>query len=551
MRPLALLAAVFTLITLAPRTVLAAWPVEGVPIANTVSSYDQVRIEPDGPGRLVVYSFGHRNTYAYRLARRVGLDATPGSGYPAAEITLPFADGADGWFRYSSFGATPGYGSLLRLLASGNPDPAWPALGTDVPMHTPVVVSDSTSGAWVATADTLVRLLRFGPHALPPAGWNASGLALTSALPANGIRPFVKCVVDPQGRAIVLALDASNTFRTFRVLPGGTLDPAWLGGALVSFPIANQQPVASTLALEGDHFWVTWSGPGGTFAARLDSDGTMQVGWPVNALPVANDEDDDVGQTRVFPDGAGGLYAFGMEWTQGGFVAAPLHATHLSATGTAVAGWSAPGPVFEAPAGTPVSTKSFVASADGAGGVFVGWGSVVTHLGADRALVAGWAPAGNSLVLPGIVANGPCGSGGLNYSGPLAVYGDGTGFPLVATTVSDNCIWPYAALKLARFVPASFLGVTPAVPRGLSLKLLGANPASGPRRFALALAPDAPATLEVCDVAGRVVGRTFVGPGAPARELAWTPTGGARAGVYFARLAQRGAALTVRFVVLD
>jgi hypothetical protein len=47
------------------------------------------------------------------------------------------------------------------------------------------------------------------------------------------------------------------------------------------------------------------------------------------------------------------------------------------------------------------------------------------------------------------------------------------------------------------------------------------------------------------------VSRAFVAPGIAAREVAWTRPADARAGVYFARLAQRGATATARFVVID
>jgi hypothetical protein len=56
--------------------------------------------------------------------------------------------------------------------------------------------------------------------------------------------------------------------------------------------------------------------------------------------------------------------------------------------------------------------------------------------------------------------------------------------------------------------------------------------------------------FEILDLAGRVVSREFVAAGST-REHAWSPTAASRAGVYFARLTQRGASRAARFVVLE
>jgi len=82
---------------------------------------------------------------------------------------------------------------------------------------------------------------------------------------------------------------------------------------------------------------------------------------------------------------------------------------------------------------------------------------------------------------------------------------------------------------------------------GLALSVPWPNPAHGTARMTCAIAPGMPAALTLLDVAGRIVASQPIEPGPRARSvaLALPP----RPGLYFARLAQGGRAVTRAVVV--
>ncbi len=545
-RPLLLIA----LLALAlPATSRAQWPASGLRLDNIgIRYYTNVSLVPDAPaGRITVLFTGNSNAHVVNCAKHVGLDATTGTWWGNWEAAYPTSDGGNEFF-IASLGLPLGY-SISRMYGAVN-DSLWPSAGLNLASNGgyPSVASDGSGGAYVITFGTSTFLRRYAPAGTVAAGWPAGGVDLTSGNPTvSSSHP--QLIVDASGAAVVLLLDASNDLTILRVLPDGTFDPTWVGDPLASY--GPGAPVEWELLDDGTSYWAVWS-DNVTHVARLDRTGTIQPGWPVTAIASADLTGPDPGHLRVFPDRSGGLYVLLQPGTYDGNVAQATYATHLLGGGAVAGGWSLPGAAVSLPGPGTIVTKTFIAGPDSLGGMFFGWNNLLTRFLGDHTIAPGWSPAGDAVVPTEAMVNGSCASGGLALGSVGAVSGDGSGAGLVVVAVYDNCNYPFQYLRLVRFTPVGLAGVaSAAAPSRFGVRLLGANPAAGARRFALSLAPKAVATFEVTDVAGRVVSREFVAPLAGTRERTWTPAAGTRAGIYFARLTQRGAADVARFVMLE
>jgi hypothetical protein len=99
--------------------------------------------------------------------------------------------------------------------------------------------------------------------------------------------------------------------------------------------------------------------------------------------------------------------------------------------------------------------------------------------------------------------------------------------------------------------PDSLVAVPePGAPTALRLESVYPTPSLGALWVSFALPDDAPASLELMDVAGRRVWRQEIGPSAAGRHVARLGDGALPGGVYFVRLSQSGRHLVARAVVL-
>ena len=531
---LALLAALF------PAPARAQWPASGLRLdGGGQRSYDQVSIVPDGVGRFVVYYTAYSNTHVVCGAQRGAMDGTSDTAWHDWELFAPVSDGSHEYF-VGTFGPQNTWD--VFHMSSGSFDPSWPSPALQVASNDfPIVAPDSAGGCFVITNTPAYTLWRYTSTGTPAPLWPDSGVALGGTSP--------QLVVDALGRAVVLLLDDSNRLTSVRVLPDGTRDPAWAGAVLASLGSSSLR--TTRWFADGDGYWLVWS-DALTHATRVAADGTVAAGWPVTAVAAADDAFASPSHLRAFPDGIGGLFVLLNPGTQDGHLAAPVYATHLKSDGSVAPGWSLPGAQLSMPVTGTLNVASFIAGPDSLGGCFVGWGGRLTRLLDDHTPAPGWSGAGDAPQATHDMVYGSCSYGGPAAIGSLnAVMGDGTGAALIALAVYDNCSYPFQVLRLVRFTPPGLAGVAPAARRARpGLRLVGPNPSTRRSRFALALEARIPATFEVLDVAGRVVSREFVVPGAAERELDWAAPGTARAGVYFARLTQRGRSATARFVTL-
>ena len=543
-------AALMLLGLLVPCAAHADWPADGV-VVGWSKWFTDVRLESDGAGRIAAFSTAHSQTYSVLGVRAISTDGVPAPAGFGGEGVQLFADGAGGVFAVGSGGT--GF-TMQHFDSTGAQDPAWLAGGSPLPTSVyfaSAVVSDGSGGAYLAYGNPVAGLQRYDATGNVAAGWPAGGLALDSGVPtASNASPAV--IVDASHRATVLYYDHANMLVTRRVLPDGTLDPAWTGGA---YSVAGTAVNLRGFVRSGGVLYAWWADFGSAHIALLDSHGVLVPGWPVVAargddMPgygPAGPWSQDPARITVFADDGGGLYLFCMPGTAPDTVVA----THLLVNGLAASGWSLPAAPVTLPAIADPVRAAYYAGSDGLGGALYGWSSGLTRFMPGGSLAPGWSGAGDMVAPDSTMRLSTSCSLASVHVDARAALGDGTGAALLAFVVSD-CSYYSQNVRVMRFTPAGLAGVGPVAPRtALGVTLLGANPAAGMRRFALTADASAPAVFDVLDVAGRVVSREHVAAGATARERTWSPTATSHAGVYFARLTQRGASRAARFVVLE
>jgi hypothetical protein len=537
-----------SLVVLLPAPARADWPANGAAV-GWAKWFTAVHLESDGPGSIGAFFTGHSQTYAVHTVRALSTSGVPAAAGFGAEGVQEYTDGAGG-FYVVALGFTGV--TLMHVDAGGAIDPAWGA-GAALPTSAyaaTAVVPDGVGGVYLACARQTACLQHYDATGAVVAGWPAAGLDLDSAVPSAGsANPAV--VVDDQHRAVVLFYDHTNHLVTRRVLPDGTIDPAWSGGSFASYTGPSAVVNLRGLVSSGESYYAWWANYSTAHVTRLDSLGAVAPGWPVT---VAAGEDgggggpagpwsQDPERISTFADAAGGLYFYCLPGTAPDTVLA----THVRPDGSAAPGWSLPGAPVTLPAIANPVRSGFFAASDGVGGAFYGWNGGVTRFLPTGVLAPGWAPGGDMVAPDSTMRLSTSCSVASVYVSACGVMGDGTGAAILAFTAGD-CGY-YQNVRVMRFLPAGPAGVSPGTPKiTLSVRLAGANPAAGARRFSFALDPAAPAAFEILDVSGRVVSREYVAPGG-ARERTWSPAS-ARAGVYFARLTQRGDARTLRFVLL-
>ena len=203
-----------------------------------------------------------------------GIAVAPGSQQHSAIAT----DGAGGAIVVWQDQRGPSVNIFARrVLATGEPDAAWPvegralltdpaALGTDVEQDSPAIVSDGRGGAIVAWQDNRSPLTGtdlYAQHVLAngvvdPA-WPANGLAVCAA---PGTQNSFVMVPDGTSGAILAWLDGRDGPGLLDVFAGhalatGVVDPRWpVNGAPVCTAAGAQQFLAITAT--GSGAIITW-----------------------------------------------------------------------------------------------------------------------------------------------------------------------------------------------------------------------------------------------------------------------------------------------------
>jgi hypothetical protein len=574
------------------------WPANGLPVTTAPQSQlmgDVHSLTPDGSGGVIIAWVDLRNTltgttgadiYAQRVLANASI--APGwsvNGVPVtrapADQSLPvvLADGSGGAFvSWDDEGAPEPNIYLQHLTSDGTLASGWPPDGLPICTASgiqggPQLTPDGVGGLFVAWGDLrdgppAVYAQRVTPPGLPAPGWPTNGVRIVLG------RYIREILSDGAGGAYLSCATAGSiidgAYFLQRFAGEGSIASGWPAGGMSACQAPDER---EGIRMVGD-------GTGGVvlawgdyrdnhdeeiFALRMRPDGTRSPSWPLNGVRLTNYLGFD-SFPDLCPDAASGAY---MCWERqsGPFTAdRQVLVQHLTASGTVAAGWPANGFAVQ----TNVASGRPHIVEDGAGGAIVAWEDVTEHVRALRFNVDGPVPVAVASVSaeaePGLVrltwfsvdaaalnfvverrteANDwepkgsiiPDGTGRLVYEDRAVIAGTRYGYRL---SYPDGGALTYTAETWVQ-VPALQFGL-----RGLT-----PNPSAGDAMVAFSLLGVEPATLELFDLAGRMVLSREVGSlGAGPQSVRIDGRGQLRAGVYTVRLRQGGRAATMRAVVI-
>lgn len=300
-------------------------------------------------------------------------------------------------------------GGFLRakhVLASGDIDPAWPAIAAvsslDRTRGALGAVSDGQGGAYMWwTERSLLMMTHVGANGTVSAGWAAGGRNL-GALYLDDRRPIV--IADGAGGVYAAWLtmvsfgSSAADFRIMHIGPNGATAGGWPGSGR-AFGLVGTNPSVVSFGLDrttDGGLWLAWQtvqrvvpgvwGAGEERLLRLNTAGLPAAGWTSSGLLLAPFEPLNTGlatsaggqQLALTRDGADGVYvvdAIGVPNGSGGMMPQQT-LRHFDGSGAAFGGWDPAGvdlgPVTGATEFSFTAPASMRALADGRGGVYVG-----------------------------------------------------------------------------------------------------------------------------------------------------------------------------------
>ncbi len=497
-----------------------AWPLNGRLVCNAAGNQSSPKVVSDGAGGVIVAWQDSRagtasDIYAHHLRGDGALDPA----WSANGLAVCTAAGVQS--SIAIVGDAAGGALLLwrdtrndtdlyamRVLASGQVDPGWPANGLAVASGAgaqlfPNVVSDRHGGMLLAWQD-----FRNGPtpdiyaqHLLVngtlPAGWTVNGVAVCNAAEAQ---QFPSVDYDGAGGALVGWEDLRNGVTTDifvqHVRANGTMDPTWPANGAVACAAGGNQTRARVATDAAGGLFVGWTDARAgsipaLYAQHVLANGSLDPAWPAADLAFCPVFGSHLGLTFM-ADGTGGVLAVWDDARSG----LDVYASHMLASGSVDPLWPLTGRAVST--ATQGQNAGGAAIPDGSGGLIVAWSDT-------RAI----AVTNNDIYAQRVQANGQLGG-----------------------SVLDAPVGPVGALELAALAPtpsrSGRFGMRYSLPRG------------GDVSFAL------------LDVSGRLLA---------SRELGWQPAGahafewdlGLRVppGLHFVRLGFGPQTRTVRAVTLD
>jgi len=545
------------LVAFASSAARADWPAGGKLVCTPggVNGNRNVMLLPDPSGDLVVVGQG-RGGISYPFAiQRVSLDGVIAPGWPAegfpswsTPVAVPLRsqdfvldDGSRLWNTWAN-----GVHGFLRTLSEAAVSSPSYDLGT--PSSLVSRAAPAPGGEVFVVCGARLRRLTIGGTAA--AGWTSTGVPLYgdqyddyAAIPdgAGGVLVFTR-----------LSLAAAAPVVT-RFDGNGAVHAGWdaFGVPLTADPVDAFRDDSQLLLSGPDHALAVWSASAGAglrrvILQRIGFDGVLDPAWPENGLEIV--APDTLVSCRAIPDGSGGVYVVRESHH------VPV-ATHVASNGTVVGG--ADTNLLDAAAqyvppdiNLGATTDQMIADVTPDGGLLVGWND--TRLAPATSYRLRW-------MTPSLTPSAVNADSALVYfpASPhpgrnlMALRADGTDGAFLAwsdyhdlgfsTFVSD--IW------MTRVQASALLDVEPApAPRGLTLAAPRPNPARTAVAFNLTLPDDAPARLELLDIAGRVR-RTQLVQGAGAHTATFDRLGALAPGLYLARLTGRGGTAVVRVAV--
>jgi hypothetical protein len=459
-------------------------------------------------------------------------DLAPGTLRSPLAIGLGEDDARVVWLEHAG-----GTASIhIQRLLGGTLAPGWPVGGRMVVSAALVeqlaLASDAAGGVYLAWNQAPpprapdFRLLRLGADGAPAAGWPAGGLVLAApqaswylALAEDGAGGVYTAWSEPAVPNV-----SSGAIRVRRFTSAGTPNPAWP----VSGAAFGQGPAQPGLVPDGAFgLYATWKPlvlcpvygcigcycPSPLIATHLDGNGAPVTGWPASGMEFGDN-------VVVSPDAAGGLLVGTTSGSRG-------LAARLRPDGTPAPGWSL--------AGNPVCSErrqqtSPSLLADGSGGAFASWIDYrtfepvlyVSRLTPSGSIADGWPETGS---IGSVAAVGP--------ASPMLLPGR-TGQALVVWTDSRSGSAQLYA-EPARPGPAG--PPAPRVGLGFTVTDIRPNPARGAFWATVSLPELGIATLELFDLAGRVLESRKLAGGRPG-VVQMNVAGDLAPGVYWLRLRQ-------------
>lgn len=572
-------------------TIAPGWPPDGVAVSNHLFGQRLGAITPDASGgALIVWSdfrnVGGGGTGVDIYAQRILANGTRAPGWPVegAEVTrspnrdefpVVLADEVGGaYVAWEDF--IKGDVFLQYLAGDGTVTAGWPANGLPIcvlpsPQGIPQLASDGSGGVLMAWGD-----LRDGPQAVYLQRI-ASGGALATGWPADGIRivlnrTFRGLIADTQGGGYVTCVTAGPVFDDDLYIQRFTSDGGIVGGwpeGGVPVCLAPDERNSYRMVPDGaGGVLLSWADyrdffDDDIFALRVQPDGTRAPGWPLDGLRVTDNTALDDYPTLA-GDGMGGAFLTWVTYTTA--VGNRIGVQHITPAAGVWPGWPVGGSVIPG----DVWTDSPSIASDGFGGAIVAW-----QRGNSEVRVLRFGPDGPvatsvSLVSaegePGVarltwfVANGalssstierrtettdwdplanviPDGTGRLEYQDRAVMGGTRYGYRLVyrdgSELVRTNEVW--VEIPALRF----------------ALQRVAPNPSPGAPAITFSLPTGESATLELYDIAGRVMSSLQVGAmGAGTHEVRLSGREPLPAGVYTVRLRQGAHVAVARAVIL-
>ncbi len=507
-----------------------------------------------------------------------------------------------------------------HVMASGAVDPAWPVDGQVIcfaakHQFVPVIVADGAGGAVIAWYDLRgANRDIYAQHVLANGAvdpnWTNDGVVLCGAA---GDQDWPAIVADGAGGAVVAWEDHRGTnddVYAQHVLAKGTVDPAWPTDGQVLCAAVDDQFNLVIAADGGGGAIVAWEDyRSGTnydiYAQHVRPGGTVDPGWPGDGRAVSIAANDQQIPTLV-ADGTGGAIATWFDLRNG--TDQDIYAQRVLASGATDPAWPADGRRLCAAAGDQ-EIPTIVA--DVSGGAIVTWQdsrsgnadiyaqriSSGGNLGGTSAAVAATLScstvggvcseqlnpvngAGHPFVTVG--ANGfvnfkvdaGCGVSPCSGLCTLTPSGQPAGATWPATYgpipgASSRAMGPFTVPGTYTYVMSCSPGISgtidvssaqASVPGAASLVLtldaVRPNPASGPAQISFSLPATGAATIELYDVAGRLL-RQWSWASLPAgrHEIQWdgTTADGRQAapGVLLYRLRAGGQTVERRLVHLQ
>jgi hypothetical protein len=570
------------------------WPADGAPVCTDPGAQFLGVFSPaasDGLGGVIIpwvdyRSFVAGGTLEDIYAQRILADGSIAPGWPVNGVPVRrapsrddtpilIADGAGGAF-FSWDDRTNKDIYLQHLTASGEVAPGWPADGLPIctlpgEQGAPQLVPDGTGGVLIAWGD-----LRDGPLAAYAQRVTAAGL-IAPGWPENGVRIVIDrairgLVSDDAGGAYLSCATfgpgGDDDYYIQRFTGDGTIVAGWPdGGALVCQASDSRQGIRMAADGSGGAL-LAWSDyrdffDDEIFALRMGSDGARYPGWPVDGLRVTDNSALD-GSPDLALDEMGGAYLSWDHYTTA--LGDRVMIQHLTGAGTVAMGWPSGG--AEVP--SDVSSGEMRIVEDRLGGAIVAWHRSDGTIRALRFSAEGPVAVQLSLVSveaePGLVRLTWFTSDATGLLATVerrATAGDWQRLADVSTDGTSRLVYDDRAV-----MPATRYGYRLAYRDGadlayttetwvevpalrFALRGFTPNPAAGDPVVAFSLASYEPASIELYDLAGRLVLSREVGSlGTGSQSVRLEARGRLAAGVYTVRLRQGAQVAAARAVLI-